>query len=424
MFELDDAIRKLPGSTAAQGLLVQRALEYLQSLARDAGNDAELQREVALGYERVGIVQGYVSESNLGRLPAAVTSLEKAWEILGRLADRRPSDPSLRHDLSRVVNELSTSYGASGQLQKALDLSRTNLARAESAFQAHPSDVASMKDLTDANFIVADHLTTKQDYAEAIRLRQRGLELARKLTELRPGDRESERSLALAEKKLAALLGVSKRFEESRDAYQRARAIDERLSVQDPSSMRAKIDLSYDYSDLGWVMTQMGAYKEALVSHRRALALREEAAKADPNDLRAATAVASTTYRIGKTLLAMGDFEAAVQESQRAIGLYETLTVRSRAEWSLLVDLASAHWDIADELAAWAARRGTSAARQRELRSRSLADYGKALALLEDLREKGVLPKAQEKYIAELRGDAEKVRRESAQTRPSSGYEK
>jgi non-specific serine/threonine protein kinase/serine/threonine-protein kinase len=411
MFELDDAIARLPGSTAAQELLVRRALEYLQSLARDAGNDAGLQREVALGYERVGMVQGYVGESNLGQVAAALASFQKAEEILGRLSARAPSDRSLRRDVYRVMNELGRTYGVSGQLQKASDMARKSLAQAEAAFRDQPSDIASMQDLIAANDGVADSLTGERKYAEAIPLRQRGLELTRKLVELQPGLAEAERSLALAEKKLAALLGVSQRYQESRDAYERARAIDERLSARNPSNMRAKLDLWFDYSDLGWVMARMGTYTEALSSHRRALALREEAARADPNDVRAAAAVASSIARISSTLRRMGNFDEAQAESQRAVALFEDLTTRSRADWTIIEDLANAHSDVADVLADLAARRGVTAARQQEFRARAIAEYRKAIELYEGLRAKGVLPKAHEKYIADLKEDVEKVRR-------------
>jgi non-specific serine/threonine protein kinase/serine/threonine-protein kinase len=411
MFELDDAIAKLPGSTAAQELLVARALQYLQSLARDAGNDAGLQWEVALGYERVGIVQGFVAESNLGRVPAALVSFQKAEEILGRLVERAPSDRSLRHDHFRVSNELASSYRDSGQFQKDAEMVRKNLAQAEAAFRDEPSDLVSMQDLIAANYGMADVLTNQQKYADAIPLRLRGLELARKLVERQPGRAEAERSLALAEKKLAALLGVSLRYQECRDAYEQARVIDERLSAGNPSNMRAKLDLSFDYSDLGWVMGRMGAYTEALASHRRALALREEASRADPNDVRAAKAVASSTTRIGNLLRNMGDLDGSLTESQRAIVLYDDLAKRAATDWSTVEDRADAHSDLADTLVALAARRGTAAARQQEYRARAIAEYQRALALYEGLRDKGVLPKAHEKYITELKEDVEKVRR-------------
>ena len=74
-------------------------------------------------------------------------------------------------------------------------------------------------------------------------------------------------------------------------------------------------------------------------------------------------------------------------------------------------ELADAHSDVADALVDLAGRRGTSAARQRESRARAIAEYQKAVALYEGLRDKGVLPKAHEKYIAEYKEDIEKVRR-------------
>ena len=175
--------------------------------------------------------------------------------------------------------------------------------------------------------------------------------------------------------------------------------------------MRAKLDLSFDYSDLGWVTGRMGAYAEALAWHRRALALRQEAARADPNDMRAAKAVASSTKRIGMTLRKMGNFDEAVAESQRAVALYDDLTKGSTAEWSTVEELADAHSDLADALVDLAARRGTPPARQLEYRARAIAEYLKAVALYEGLRDKGVLPKAHEKYIAEYKEDIEKVRR-------------
>jgi len=411
MFELDDAIARLPGSTAAQELLVARALQYLRSLARDAGNDAGLQREVALGYERVGMVQGYAGESDLGRVPAALASFQKAEEILGRLVARAPSDRSLRHDYFRVTSELAVTYGNSGQFQKATDMVRKHLAEAEASFRDQPSDLAAMQDLIAATYNVADALTNQQKYADAIPLRLRGLEMARKLVELQPGYAEAERSLALAEKKLAALLGVSQRYQESREEYERARVIDERLSARNPSNMRAKLDLSFDYSDLGWVMARMGTYPEALASHRRALALREEAARADPNDVRAAKGVASSTTRIGTTLRRMGNFDEALAESQRAVALYEDLTRRSTADWATVEDLADTHSDVAEALVGLAARRGAPAARRQDYRARAIAEYQKAVALYEGLRDQGVLPKAHEKYIAEYKEDIEKVRR-------------
>ena len=54
VFELHDSIENLPGSTRARELLVKKALEYLDNLSQESGNDAELQRELANGGEAAG----------------------------------------------------------------------------------------------------------------------------------------------------------------------------------------------------------------------------------------------------------------------------------------------------------------------------------------------------------------------------------
>ena len=107
----------------------------------------------------------------------------------------------------------------------------------------------------------------------------------------------------------------------------------------------------------------------------------------------------------------MGDLDGSLTESQRAIVLYDDLAKRAATDWSTVEDRADAHSDLADTLVALAARRGTAAARQQEYRARAIAEYQRALALYEGLRDKGVLPKAHEKYITELKEDVEKVRR-------------
>src|SRR5205085_1815355 len=81
LFEFHDAIENLPGSTPARKLVVSKALEYLDKLAQEAGNDASLQRELAGAYEKVGDVQGNPYKANLGNSSGALESYRKALAI-------------------------------------------------------------------------------------------------------------------------------------------------------------------------------------------------------------------------------------------------------------------------------------------------------------------------------------------------------
>ena len=410
MFELHDAIAKVPGSTAARELLVRRALEYLQNLSRDAGNNSDLQREVAIGYERVAVVQGFLGESNLGDVGAALESFRKSEAILEGLRGRNPADRSLLHDYQRVLNELAVSYGSGGNFPKAQETAGKSVTAAEADVRAAPADPFAIANLSAADGVLADNFTNQEQYEQAVPLRQRTEELARRVAELKQGDVEAARSLALAEKKLGALYGVTQRYQECRQEYERARDIDEQRSARNPTDTRAKLDLSYDYSDLGWVTARQGAYDDALVSHRRALALREEAAKADPNDRRAAVSVASSTDRIGVVLHKKGDLNASLIELQSAATLYEKLPGQPGADWATVRSLAEVRVDIAETLVDMASRNGTSAEQRRDLRGRAAGEYRKACELYEGLKARGVLPAGYLKHIGELQAEEDKLK--------------
>jgi serine/threonine protein kinase/tetratricopeptide (TPR) repeat protein len=390
MFELHDAIEKLPGSTAARELLVRRALEYLQTLSREAGNNSDLQREVALGYERVAIVQGYLGESNLGRVGVALDSFQKSHAILEGLRARDSKDRSLIRDYQRVTNELAIAYGTSGNFQKAAETAYQSVAASERDVRTAPKDTFAMSNLSVAYGVLADLFTDEQQYTQAIPLREKTEQLARKVVELRPGDADSAHNLALAEKKLGALYGVTKRYQDCRQEYEQAREIEEQVSAANPNDMHRKLDLSYDYSDLGWVTARMGAYDDALVSHRRALALREEAAKADPNDTRAATSMAASRDRIGVVLHRKGDLNGSLTELQNSAGLYQKLADRPNAPWQTVRDLAEVRVDIAETLVDVGDRRTAA------------DEYRKSRELYEGLKARGVLPKVYFKHIGEL----------------------
>src|SRR5690349_5379644 len=78
LFEFDDAIRNLPGSTPARSLVVKRALQYLDGLAAEARGDRSLQLEIATAYLKVGAVQGDPMFPNLGDSKGSLESCLKA----------------------------------------------------------------------------------------------------------------------------------------------------------------------------------------------------------------------------------------------------------------------------------------------------------------------------------------------------------
>ena len=81
VFDLHDAIARLPGSTSARELLVRHALGYLDALASESARNTPLQMELAGTCERVGDVQGMPYSANLGDTKGALASYRKALAI-------------------------------------------------------------------------------------------------------------------------------------------------------------------------------------------------------------------------------------------------------------------------------------------------------------------------------------------------------
>ena len=99
LFEIHPKIENLPGATEARELLLKRALEYLDSLSTEAGDDAELQSELAAAYEKVGDVQGRVNQPSLGDTEAALTSYRKAQIMRENLLAKDSGNIEKRSDL-------------------------------------------------------------------------------------------------------------------------------------------------------------------------------------------------------------------------------------------------------------------------------------------------------------------------------------
>jgi tetratricopeptide (TPR) repeat protein/predicted Ser/Thr protein kinase len=404
MFEFHDAIANLPGSTAARELLITRALEYLENLSREAAGDPRLAREIALGYTRIGDVQGNLGTANLGKVSAAVESYGKAEAILAGLLARAPSDDSLRLDYLRVSDSLAGAYSVAGDQARARQLSEKNVALAAAALRSHPDAPAFLHAMMSAQSIAADLLTNEKKYDEAIPIRQKILDLQRRLSAESPADPASQPNLALAHKRLGALYGVVKRYEEGRREYQEARIIDEQYLAANGGT-RAQLDLSYDYSDLGWVTIRLGDQAAALALYRKAQALRQSAAAADPKDYRAAVSLASISERIGSQLRRMGDLPAARQETQQAIALWKKLADRPGSAWSNISNLADTHDEFADiyiDMKAY---------------PRAVAEYEHAIDLYVSLRDRGVLPKALYAKIDDLKAQADQCRKSTCTVR-------
>jgi tetratricopeptide (TPR) repeat protein len=128
LFEFHPAIENLAGATRARELLVERALEYLGRLEKDAGQDRRLKSELAAAYEKVGDVQGNPGVGNKGNSSGALRSHQRALELRRELLRSAPKSVELRRDLASSLGKVGEMLRETGDPNAALDHYQERLA--------------------------------------------------------------------------------------------------------------------------------------------------------------------------------------------------------------------------------------------------------------------------------------------------------
>ena len=92
VFDIHDEIDTLPGSLKVREKLIKTSLQYLDSLASEAGNDPDLIVELAASYRRIGNIQGQPGSANLGMLSDSQANMEKAKKLYISLGNYKAGD--------------------------------------------------------------------------------------------------------------------------------------------------------------------------------------------------------------------------------------------------------------------------------------------------------------------------------------------
>ena len=100
LFDVYPEIENLAGSIKARETLLVNVLNYLDSLANEAGGDLELQSELATAYEKVGDVQGASNTQNLGNYKTGVETYLKAQGLREAVVRAAPDNLEAKESLA------------------------------------------------------------------------------------------------------------------------------------------------------------------------------------------------------------------------------------------------------------------------------------------------------------------------------------
>jgi non-specific serine/threonine protein kinase/serine/threonine-protein kinase len=343
IFEMHDGIRDLPGSTPVRKLVVSRAAEYLDSLAKDAEEDDNLQMELAEAYLRLGEVQFLYGAASLGDSQGAHASYMKAQKALQSVTAKEPLRTDARQDLAKTHIRMADLYLNSQEFRQAEDEARQGATIDRSLMLEHPESEKSLAEYAASLYKLGNVLVDKypdRESPEAFQCYNDSLQISEKLLAKSPSDPANQYNAALAHKTLGAYLGTHHHYDEAIGHFQRALQLDRARSAAVPTNAKAKLDVSFDLSEIGGNSLDRGNVTVAAENYRAALDIRRQLLAADPENMFLRGRVAYVDLAVADIDLKMKKVQEAQTYYRDALKLVESILQRdanNRSDRHLMV---------------------------------------------------------------------------------------
>ena len=316
IWEVQAEISKLPGSLAAQQLLLTRATEYLDKLAVEAGHDLELRRELAGGYRRLGQIQGASGVPNLGDVKSSERTYRKAAALLEGIPAEKLTDTD-RADLASNYLKLAGQNAADAP-QRADWLHKARLLLDSAKV---PTDISVLRTTQLLWYEMASDQRAANNNEEAKASYTKMLRAAETAFKVQPDNLNDSRNLSLANKYLGAIFHSEGAHDQALPFYERALALDEERVRRNPRGLW-KIDLSFSHGSVGSLYASRGDVRKAIDSYERAVALREEVVRADADDDFAQVTLARGYDRLASLYGQLPDVSTSIEYSTRRIAVH------------------------------------------------------------------------------------------------------
>jgi eukaryotic-like serine/threonine-protein kinase len=324
ILEVHDSIQDLPGATDARRVILQRSLEYLDSLARESEHEPDLLRELATAYSRIGAVQGNPSSMNLGDAKGASVSLRKSVEMREALARSNPHNRSDQVELAAAYLDYSGYQGRAASVSAGYAYAQRGLAILEREAPSAPNDLRILNlSVRALRFLgeqqVGEGLSGSVGSASAgLADLQRASHFAERAIELSPSDPLVRAQQAGVEIVLGdAFLKLGDR-PQTFPHYQRA------LDLLDPLVRRgdnliAAFNTAVLNGKMGDAWLIEGKTSQAVPYYEEALRLVSRLAAADPHNDSMRQQQAVILVELGHALLELGATDDGVRYARRAL---------------------------------------------------------------------------------------------------------
>ncbi len=379
IYKVHDEVEKLAGSTPARELMVKGALDYLDGVKKEAGDNPSLQLELAEAYLKVGDVQGNPNNANLGNTAGALESYYKAKAMAEALSQRNPDDANFRRVLALSYNKIGDVLAMTGNIAEAIKSRLQALPIFAALAQANPADGQAQINLARCYLKLGDDLGNPNfpnlgATDQALDYFRQAMAVAEALAMRDPQSAPARRYVYLSHERIADALDHIGDAAGALDHYKQSQTITETLLATDPSNGDYRRHLAVLYDKIGGVLAQTGDTAGALAESRRAVDILEALFAADPTNTNARQTLAIFYRQYAGRLAQTQDAAGALTYYRKGLAIFEPLGAADPMNTYFQSDLA----ETLQPLARLSAQAGQPAeARRLALRALSIR---KALA--------------------------------------------
>jgi len=378
LFDVHDALRKLPGATEPRRLLLERAVQFLDGLAQDAGADGTFKLELAEAYRRLGHVQGSSRSENVGNVAAARASFEHAARLCEEVLAGDPRSVPALLSATDAYDDLASGRLDDGDAVGAEEAQRRHLAVVERLERDHSSSPDVRRSVASSYFGLGYFRGIRGDQAGAKPFYRKSVAIYRSLPSAIINQDQNARGLAFSLKRLGAVLMTEQQLDEAERCYRDALALDEQVVARNPGNLGYEYDMTFGMSDLALIARRKGAPERAVALYEQGLAVRQRVADADPKNLRAAQGVASLHGHLAAAYGDLRQFDRQLAHRREQLRLLERLV--PPAQHGTSAQIAVARIALAGALLSAADQQPAAARRTVATEARRLLETGEPTA--------------------------------------------
>jgi tetratricopeptide (TPR) repeat protein len=407
VFDYHDAIQNLPGSTPVRQRLVADALEYLDSLSREA-NSAALTREMVDAYVRISNIQGNTYNANLGDTAGAVASARKAVTNAEALLARDQSADSLRSAALAYSTDASLRYAADDLVTADVEYRRA-IQLEEDALTREPANTSIALEEAETLSFLGDlyggsGLANLGKTTEGIAYYKRAASAIDRVLASQPDNVPARRKRYQAMLTLGGAEAAAGNQDEATRGFHSALSEIEALAAGDPNNTLDQMELSNTTLRMGMLMIDARKAGEAVPLIVRSATIMNALSAADPRNALYKRNLSIIENQLASALRSKGDPAAALPHNRRSLQIVEALSAADPVSGEYRSDVAISHRKLADTLMAL----GDTAAAE--------AEASAAIGMLTRLHEGSpdVSLDAQAGRAFLVRADARRQRRDTA----------